>query len=122
MCPGLPPAVGDSSTELRVTVPARLEDEKLDYLHNNSVESGLVNEAERYRYSSAIDYADGVGLVTIEKLLVRKSETSLEVCSVFAEHYKQRGAMLSLPGGRIVEAWSAGKYMMPPTTLRRGSE
>jgi hypothetical protein len=41
---------------------------KLDYLHNNPVESGLVNEAEHYRYSSAIDYADGVGLVTIEKL------------------------------------------------------
>lgn len=31
-------------------------DQRLDYLHNNPVESGLVWEAWGYKYSSAIDY------------------------------------------------------------------
>jgi REP element-mobilizing transposase RayT len=38
-------------------------DEKIDYLHNNPVEAGLVSRAEDYMYSSAADYAGGKGLL-----------------------------------------------------------
>ena len=40
-------------------------DQKLDYLHNNPVEEGLVFRAEQYVYSSAIDYAGEKGLLDI---------------------------------------------------------
>ncbi len=40
-------------------------DQKLDYLHNNSVEAGFVCEPQHYKYCSAIDYAGGKGLVKI---------------------------------------------------------
>jgi REP element-mobilizing transposase RayT len=38
-------------------------DEKLDYVHNNPVEEGIVFRAEDYLYSSAIDYAGEKGLL-----------------------------------------------------------
>ena len=31
-------------------------DQKLDYLHNNTVQEGVVREPQDYIYSSAIDY------------------------------------------------------------------
>lgn len=37
--------------------------EKINYVHQNPVEAGLVFRAEDYRYSSAIDYADEKGLL-----------------------------------------------------------
>lgn len=37
--------------------------EKVNYVHNNPVEEGLVFRPEDYRYSSAVDYNDEVGLV-----------------------------------------------------------
>jgi hypothetical protein len=40
-------------------------DEKLNYIHNNLVEEGLVFRAEHYVYSSAIDYAGEKGLLNI---------------------------------------------------------
>jgi len=40
-------------------------DQKLDYIHNNPVTMGLVNEPEHYRWSSAVDYSGGKGLVPI---------------------------------------------------------
>ena len=40
--------------------------QKLDYIHNNPVKAELVNNPEEYRYSSAIDYAGGKGLIKIE--------------------------------------------------------
>jgi REP element-mobilizing transposase RayT len=40
-------------------------DQKLDYLHQNPVEEGIVFRAEDYRYSSAYDYAGGKGLLDI---------------------------------------------------------
>ncbi|MFV0471732.1 MAG: hypothetical protein ACK5L7_06825, partial [Paludibacteraceae bacterium] len=40
-------------------------DQKLNYLHNNPVEEGLVFRAEQYVYSSAIDYAGEKGLLDI---------------------------------------------------------
>jgi len=38
-------------------------DEKLNYVHNNPVEEGIVFRAEDYLYSSAIDYAGEKGLL-----------------------------------------------------------
>ena len=43
----------------------RFIDQKLDYIHNNPVSAGLVDEPEHYRYSSARDYAGGKGLLDI---------------------------------------------------------
>lgn len=40
-------------------------DQKLNYIHNNPVEEGLVFKAEQYVYSSAIDYAGEKGLLDI---------------------------------------------------------
>jgi REP element-mobilizing transposase RayT len=40
--------------------------QKLNYIHYNPVEAEFVNSPEEYRYSSAIDYADGKGLLKIE--------------------------------------------------------
>jgi REP element-mobilizing transposase RayT len=45
--------------------------QKLDYIHNNPVEAGIVEKAEEYIYSSARDYYYGkqCGLIKIEYLL-----------------------------------------------------
>ena len=40
-------------------------DEKLNYIHNNPVEEGLVFRAEQYVYSSAVDYAGEKGLLDV---------------------------------------------------------
>jgi REP element-mobilizing transposase RayT len=40
-------------------------DQKLDYIHNNPVFAGLVDEPQHYRYSSARDYAGGKGLLDV---------------------------------------------------------
>jgi REP element-mobilizing transposase RayT len=40
-------------------------DQKLNYIHQNPVEEGLVFKAEDYVYSSANDYASGKGLLDI---------------------------------------------------------
>jgi REP element-mobilizing transposase RayT len=40
-------------------------DQKLNYIHQNPVEEGLVFRPEEYRYCSAYDYADGQGLLDI---------------------------------------------------------
>jgi hypothetical protein len=38
-------------------------DEKINYIHQNPVEAGLVYRAEDYVYSSAIDYSGEKGLL-----------------------------------------------------------
>ena len=43
-----------------------LIDQRLDYIHNNPVKEGFVREPEHYPYSSAMDYAGGKGLMTVE--------------------------------------------------------
>ena len=43
-------------------------DQKVGYTHNNPVVAGFVNRAEDWRYSSAIDYAGGKGLLEIDFL------------------------------------------------------
>ena len=39
--------------------------QKLQYIHQNPVEAGFVTEAEHWKYSSAIDYSGGKGLLDI---------------------------------------------------------
>ena len=41
--------------------------EKIDYIHQNPVKRGYVDEAEHWRYSSARDYAGSKGLIEVEK-------------------------------------------------------
>jgi REP element-mobilizing transposase RayT len=40
--------------------------QKLDYIHNNPVKAEIVDNAIDYKYSSAINYADEIGLINIE--------------------------------------------------------
>ncbi|MBA9075546.1 REP-associated tyrosine transposase [Rufibacter quisquiliarum] len=42
-----------------------LMSQKLDYLHQNPVKTGLVEEPAHWRYSSATDYAGGKGLLSL---------------------------------------------------------
>ncbi|MEO9474663.1 MAG: transposase [Cyclobacteriaceae bacterium] len=43
-------------------------DQKVTYVHENPVEAGFVLEAEYWKYSSAVDYSGGKGLLEIEFL------------------------------------------------------
>ena len=45
-----------------------MRDQRLHYIHNNPVKAGLVLRAEDYLYSSAGDYGEQIGLLTIEKI------------------------------------------------------
>ena len=47
---------------------AEVTQQKLDYIHNNPVETGIVQFAEQYVYSSAVNYADGQGLLEVERI------------------------------------------------------
>ncbi len=40
-------------------------EQKLDYIHNNPVRAAIVFKPADYQYSSAIDYADGKGLLDV---------------------------------------------------------
>lgn len=41
-------------------------DQKVDYIHQNPVTSGFVTEDYYWKYSSAIDYSGGKGLLEID--------------------------------------------------------
>jgi putative transposase len=43
-------------------------EQKADYSHHNPVEAGFVTEPWHWKYSSAIDYSGGKGLVAVEYL------------------------------------------------------
>ena len=47
---------------------SKVIEQKADYLHDNPVEAGFVTEAYHWKYSSAIDYSGGKGLVAIKYL------------------------------------------------------
>ena len=47
---------------------AEVIEQKADYIHNNPVEAGFVVEPWHWKYSSAIDYSDGKGLIDINYL------------------------------------------------------
>lgn len=51
------PIILDSNTKI---------EQRLEYLHNNPVKAGIVNNDYEYIYSSAIDYNGGKGLIDIE--------------------------------------------------------
>ena len=40
-------------------------DQKLEYIHNNPVKAGFVDEPEHYLYSSAINYSGGKGMIDL---------------------------------------------------------
>jgi len=42
--------------------------EKVDYIHRNPVRAGLVFQPDQYPYSSAVDYAGGIGLLKVHVL------------------------------------------------------
>ncbi|HEY0897803.1 MAG TPA: transposase [Sphingobacteriaceae bacterium] len=44
----------------------KFTDQKLDYVHNNPVEAGIVAEPHHYLYSSALNYSGGLGLIDVE--------------------------------------------------------
>jgi len=41
----------------------------LNYLHNNPVEAEIVENAEDYCWSSAIDYSDGKGKIGVDLMI-----------------------------------------------------
>ena len=43
----------------------KIIDQKLNYLHNNPVVEGFVIDPHEYKYSSAIDYAEGKGMIDV---------------------------------------------------------
>nr|MBC7613265.1 transposase [Pseudopedobacter sp.] len=45
---------------------AEVIDQKVEYIHNNPVVSGFVTEAHYWKYSSAIDYSGGKGVLEID--------------------------------------------------------
>jgi putative transposase len=45
---------------------SKVIDQKVDYIHNNPVEAGFVTEPEHWKYSSAIDYSGGKGIIEID--------------------------------------------------------
>jgi REP element-mobilizing transposase RayT len=46
----------------------KMAHQKLDYIHYNPIEAGFVTKIEEWKYSSAIDYYGGKGLLEIIKL------------------------------------------------------
>ena len=47
---------------------AKMIEQKLNYIHNNPVAEGIVFEAHEDKYSSAVDYAGGKGMINIEQV------------------------------------------------------
>ena len=46
----------------------RVTQQKLDYIHNNPVEAGIVEKPEDYLYSSGKVYAGEKGLLKVEEI------------------------------------------------------
>ena len=44
--------------------------QKLEYIHNNPVRAGIVDNPEEYKYSSACNYAGKKGILDVEQLIV----------------------------------------------------
>ena len=42
--------------------------QKLNYIHNNPAKEEIVNLPEEYKYSSAIDYSSGKGILKVEEI------------------------------------------------------
>src|SRR5690554_2396261 len=64
--------------------------QKIDYVHNNPVEAGLVYKAEDYVYSSATDYADEKGLLDdaeVFRMFDFNDTTRKDSCGIGGIHY-----------------------------------
>jgi hypothetical protein len=63
--------------------------QRLEYIHNNPVEEEIVIEAVDYKYSSAVDYAGGVGALAIEQLndarFTKARERGVVIPTIFVE-------------------------------------
>lgn len=53
---------------IKLDFHGKMFEQKLNYLHDNPVEAGLVKRASDYLYSSAIDCEEGRGLLEIDVL------------------------------------------------------
>jgi putative transposase len=53
---------------IELDLHSNIFEQKLNYIHENPVEAGIVKKAIDYLYSSAIDYEDGKGLIEIDVL------------------------------------------------------
>jgi len=51
--------------EAKEVYSAEFLQQKIEYIHNNPVRAGWVNEALHYKYSSAIDYAGDKGILDV---------------------------------------------------------
>lgn len=59
----------EKSTSLqRSMIGTHLLEQKIEYIHDPPVRAEIVDELHHYKYSSAIDYADGIGLLKMEKV------------------------------------------------------
>lgn len=82
----------------------KFQDQKLDYVHNNPVEAGLVDNAEDYRYSSARDYAGGKGLLVIvfvslysrQKYRVTDPTFHQKITSFYADDNRRRMSIIEV--------------------------
>jgi hypothetical protein len=64
-------------------------DQKVDYIHNNPVEAGFVNEPEHWRYSSAIDYSGGKGLIEIDLVSRHEPKARASGAELSPKYYLQ---------------------------------
>ncbi|MFC5284078.1 hypothetical protein [Pedobacter alpinus] len=47
----------------------QMMEQKINYIHENPVRAGIVNEPQHYKYSSAFDYfEDETGLLAIQRI------------------------------------------------------
>ena len=88
-------------------------DQKLDYLHKNPVEEGLVFHAEHYVYSSAIDYAGEKGLLDVNIIWISVSLPTSFVQTLFKDRPR--------PVSQKME-WSRRRklFCLSPDVFRRG--
>lgn len=56
---------GNEAKEIHTT---HFLEQKMEYIHNNPVRAEIVDEPHHYKYSSAIDYANGKGLLEVVKV------------------------------------------------------
>ena len=51
-----------------IELSGKMYDQRLNYIHENPIKAGIVENAEDYLYSSARDYAGKKGLIKVEFL------------------------------------------------------
>jgi len=64
--------------------------QKLEYIHNNPVERGYVDDPLHWRYSSARNYAGQKGLVPVTTQWLCRSPELTRLCSAKLTHYLEK--------------------------------